>query len=171
MTWLVFSVLLVSVTILTHLSVNSFFFFSFEIFVNNCTFIPEFHFAFFSMFILWRFTKCCVMLWWHMSRSTTSPTKSQISLCILLSAWKTLNGSLAAHRSPSRDWSDCTDAREPRHDKTKKMSVHPAKTWSVWASAQSDQSLRLHPAKTWSVWASAQSDQSLRCLHEESLGP
>ena len=33
---------------------------------------------------------------------------------------------------------------EPRHDKTNKMSVHPA---------------------------SAHSDQSLRCQHEESLGP
>ena len=37
------------------------------------------------------------------------------------------------------------------HDKTNKMAVSPAKTRSVWASAQSD--------------------QSLRCPHEEALGP
>ena len=36
---------------------------------------------------------------------------------------------------------------EPRHDKTNKMTVRPAKTQS------------------------AQSDQSLRCPQEESLGP
>ena len=35
---------------------------------------------------------------------------------------------------------------EPRHDKTNKKAVRPAKT-------------------------SAQSDQSLRCPHEEALGP
>ena len=40
---------------------------------------------------------------------------------------------------------------EPRHDKTNKGSVRPAKTQISWASAQSD--------------------QSLRCPHEESLGP
>ena len=31
---------------------------------------------------------------------------------------------------------------EPRHDKTNKMSVRPAKLRSAWASAQSDQSFR-----------------------------
>ena len=39
---------------------------------------------------------------------------------------------------------------EPPHDKTNEMTVRLAKTQSVWASAQSD--------------------QSLRCPHEESLG-
>ena len=39
---------------------------------------------------------------------------------------------------------------EPPHDKTNKMTVHPAKTQSI---------------------PSAQSDQSLRCPHEESFGP
>ena len=37
---------------------------------------------------------------------------------------------------------------EPRHDKTNKMSVRPAKTQTC-----------------------TESDQSLRCPHEESLGP
>ena len=40
----------------------------------------------------------------------------------------------------------------PRHDKTNKMAVHPAKTQI-------------------SLGGSAQSDQSLRCPHEETLGP
>ena len=40
---------------------------------------------------------------------------------------------------------------EPRHDKTNKMSVRPAKDSSAWASAQCD--------------------QSLHCPHEDSLGP
>ena len=31
---------------------------------------------------------------------------------------------------------------EPRHDKTNKMSVRPAKTQISWTSAQSDPSLR-----------------------------
>ena len=39
----------------------------------------------------------------------------------------------------------------PRHDKTNKMVVRPARLRSAWASAQSD--------------------QSLRCPHEESMGP
>ena len=39
---------------------------------------------------------------------------------------------------------------EPRHDKTNKATVCPAKTQITWASAQSD--------------------QSLHCPHEESLG-
>ena len=42
---------------------------------------------------------------------------------------------------------------EPRHDKTNKMSVRPAKTQISLGMA------------------SAQSDQCLRCPHEESLGP
>ena len=49
---------------------------------------------------------------------------------------------------------ECTqwvyDKNEPRHDKTNKISVCPAKTRITWASAQSD--------------------QSLLCPHEESLG-
>ena len=39
---------------------------------------------------------------------------------------------------------------EPRHDKTNKMAVRPAKT---------------------QISLDAQSDQSLRCPHEEALGP
>ena len=42
---------------------------------------------------------------------------------------------------------------EPPHDKTNKMTVHPAKTLT---------SLGIRPV--WSAaWASTQSDQSLRC--------
>ena len=44
-----------------------------------------------------------------------------------------------------------TESYEPRHDKTNKVSVRPAKTQISWASAQSD--------------------QCLRCPHEETLGP
>ena len=54
------------------------------------------------------------------------------------------------------------DITEPRHDKTNKMTVRPAKTQI---------SLGIHPNWSELAWASAQSDQSLRYPHEESVGP
>ena len=71
---------------------------------------------------------------------------------------------------------------EPRHDKTKKMSVRPAQTQislgirPVWS--ESSVALEKTLATKWvcaqrrlkSAWASAQSDQSNRCPHEKNLG-
>ena len=66
---------------------------------------------------------------------------------------------------------------EPPHDKTNKLTVHPAKTRSAWVSAQSDQSLLcaqwvakdpsfIHvDSEDWSDWADAQADPSLRWVH------
>ena len=67
---------------------------------------------------------------------------------------------------------------EPRHDKTKKMAVRPAKTqislgihplWSVFAVRMKKPWILSYPfsiqRKIWSVWADAKADLSLRRAH------
>ena len=72
---------------------------------------------------------------------------------------------------------------EPRHDKTNKMSVRPAKTqisqgirpvWSVFAVRMKKAWVHNYPLspqrRLWSDWADAQADLSLRWMHTHFVG-
>ena len=73
--------------------------------------------------------------------------------------------------------------REPRHDKTNKMSVRPAKTqislgirpvWSVFAVRMKKVWVLCYPfsaqQRRWSDWEDAQADLSLRWVHSHFVG-
>ena len=72
---------------------------------------------------------------------------------------------------------------EPRHDKTNKMVVRPAKTrislgirpvWSVFAARMKKSWVLSYPLsaqrRLWSDWADAQADPSLRWAHTHFVG-
>ena len=72
---------------------------------------------------------------------------------------------------------------EPRHDKTNKVSVRPAKTqislgirpvWSVFAVRMKKPWALTYPMsaqwRLWSDWADAQADLSLRWVHTHFVG-
>ena len=75
------------------------------------------------------------------------------------------------------------EANEPRHDKTNKMSVHPAKTqislgigpvWSVFPIRMKKAWVLSYPLsaqrRLWSDWADAQADLSLCWAHSHFVG-
>ena len=120
------------------------------------------------------------------NKVTVRPAKTQISLGILpvwseessLSSWRKL-GSLTTHKVHSEG----SDLTGPQHDKTNKVTVHPAKTqislgirpvWSesslsAWRKLGSSATHWVHP-EDWSDWADVQADLSLRWAHSHYVG-